>query len=177
MSIISQQLQRTRLESLSVEDVRDTAPQHPGVSRAFSGSSATSAGTGPVGTNAGLNPTYSATLPARGNFDRAVSSSSIGRSDKIDEETGMFEMEADGNESGTGTGSSGPSLVGNASTVPQDENVGNDAVGATRKSGGTYADHAKEFGRSSGNGTYWSWSNSNVGRADPGVIGGQLGKK
>ena len=176
-SIISQQLQRTRLENLAAEEVRNGNQQHPGVARAFSGSSVASIGSGVISPSIGTNPTTGPTVPARGNYDRAVSSASIGRSDKIDEETAMFEMEADGNESGSGTGSSGASLVGNSSTVPQDENAGNDAAGATRTPGATYADLVKEPGRPPGGGAYWPWGIAGRGRGDPGVIGGQRGKK
>ena len=178
MSIISQQLQRTRLENFAAaEEVRNSTPQHPGVSRAFSGSSVGSTGSGSVSSNTGLNPPVGTTISTRANFDRAVSGGSIGRSDKIDEETAMFEMEADGNESGTGTGSTGPNLVGNASTMPKDANAGNNPTGVPQKSGSTYADTAKESGKPSRGVGYWPWASSGRGRGDPGVIGGQRGKK
>ncbi|KAI9658778.1 MAG: hypothetical protein M1821_002338 [Bathelium mastoideum] len=179
MSIISQQLQRTRLESLAVApEGRNGAQQHPGVSRTLSGSSIGSAASGVISPNAGLNQNMGTTIHTRGNFDRAVSSSSVGRSEKIDEETAMFEMEADGNESGNGTGSSAPSLVGNAATVPHDENAGNGAMGVAQKAGVTYAEQTKkEPPKPSGGGSYWPWAGATKGRADPGVIGAQRGTK
>jgi hypothetical protein len=75
MSMISQQLQRTRLsERVSESQSPSSLPlQHPGISRVASGSSTNHAGS----SSPNLNPT------AR--LDRAVSSSSVGR-DKIDEE-------------------------------------------------------------------------------------------
>ncbi|KAL9093586.1 MAG: hypothetical protein Q9165_003981 [Trypethelium subeluteriae] len=179
MSIISQQLQRTRLETRAAEGNRNGAQQHPTASRALSSSSVGSTGSGMTSPNSGFVPTVGGSVPMRGNFDRAVSSSSIGRSEKIDEETAMFEMEADANESGigTGTGSNDPNLAGSTPTVPQVPNTeNNDAdVGAL---GGTYADHAKNAsGKQAGVSSYWPWAGSGRGRTDPGVIGGGRGKK
>ncbi|KAF2007913.1 hypothetical protein P154DRAFT_419145 [Amniculicola lignicola CBS 123094] len=75
MSMISQQLQRTRLSSrASEEGMPHTGnPIHPGMTRVTSGSS--------IGSSSG-----------RLGMDRAVSSSSIGR-ERIDEEQGLFSME------------------------------------------------------------------------------------
>jgi hypothetical protein len=67
MSMISQQLQRTR-----ISDAPTSAPQHPGISRIASGSSVGSA--------------------PSSRLDRAVSSSSVGR-EKIDEEQEPFPMD------------------------------------------------------------------------------------
>ncbi|KAF2201213.1 hypothetical protein GQ43DRAFT_480912 [Delitschia confertaspora ATCC 74209] len=71
MSMISQQLQRTRLSSRASEE---GVPQHPGIARVASGSSVGSSSGGRLG------------------IDRAVSSSSIGR-ERIEEEQGLFSME------------------------------------------------------------------------------------
>lgn len=68
MSMISQQLQRTRLSSQDMT----SSPVHPGISRVTSGTSVSSSG--------------------RLGIDRAVSSSSIGR-ETIEEEQGLFSME------------------------------------------------------------------------------------
>ncbi|KAF2106319.1 hypothetical protein BDV96DRAFT_654877 [Lophiotrema nucula] len=77
MSMISQQLQRTRLSSRASEgaDVAGLGsnPMHPGVTRVTSASS--------IGSSTG-----------RLGMDRAVSSSSIGR-ERIEEEQGLFSME------------------------------------------------------------------------------------
>ena len=177
MSIISQQLQRTRLENLAAaEEARNGTQQHPGISRAFSGSSVGSNTSGVASPSAGFNSTINTTVPSRGNLDRAISSGSMGRGDKIDEETAMFEMEADGNESGTGA--SDPTSVSSVATVPRDESAGNDTPGMAYQSGGTYADRAKkEPAKPSNSGSYWPWASSGKARADPGVIGGQRGKK
>jgi hypothetical protein len=77
MSMISQQLQRTRLSSRDESGLTSTPtsnPQHPGINRLTSGSS--------IGSNPGR----------LGNLDRAVSSSSINR-ERIEEEQGLFSME------------------------------------------------------------------------------------
>ena len=78
MSMISQQLQRTRLssreEATGLTSNTTTAPQHPGINRLTSGSS--------IGSNPGR----------LGSLDRAVSSSSISR-ERIEEEQGLFSME------------------------------------------------------------------------------------
>jgi hypothetical protein len=67
--MITQQLQRTRLQTrLSSESPEAMATLHPGIARVASGSSVGSSG------------------PQAGRLDRAVSSSSIGRNDRIDEE-------------------------------------------------------------------------------------------
>ncbi|KAF2230531.1 hypothetical protein EV356DRAFT_341129 [Viridothelium virens] len=176
MSIISQQLQRTRIESRAAEENRNGTLQHPTASRALSNPSVGSTGSGMTSPNSGFTPAVGGTVPMRGNFDRAVSSSSIGRSDKIDEETAMFEMEADPNESGSGTGPNDPRLVGSNTTVPQAMNTeDDDTLGA---SGGTYADHAKNApGKQAGVSSYWPWAGSGRGRTDPGVIGGGRGKQ
>jgi hypothetical protein len=72
MSMLSQQMQRTRLSSR--EDSGYTSnPMHPGINRVTSGSS--------VGSTGG-----------RLGMDRAVSSSSINR-ERIEEEQGLFSME------------------------------------------------------------------------------------
>jgi hypothetical protein len=73
MSMITQQLQRTRLSTRVVESSSDT-PIHPGVVRVASGSSTGSAGPG--------------------RLDRAVSSSNIGR-ERIEEEQELFSMDDD----------------------------------------------------------------------------------
>lgn len=76
MSMISQQLQRTRLSSRASEEAVPGLGgnhMHPGITRVTSGSS--------VGSSSG-----------RLGMDRAVSSSSIGR-ERIDEEQGLFSME------------------------------------------------------------------------------------
>lgn len=75
MSMISQQLQRTRLSSRASEEgsVPNVLPVHPGMNRLASGSSVASSG-GRIG------------------IDRAVSSSSINR-ERIEEEQGLFSME------------------------------------------------------------------------------------
>lgn len=81
MSIITQQLQRTRLQTRAssgsnvneAQEASGLSSLHPGIARVASGSS--------VGSS-----------PA-GRLDRAVSSSSIGRSERIDEEQGLFSME------------------------------------------------------------------------------------
>ncbi|KAF2711795.1 hypothetical protein K504DRAFT_340292, partial [Pleomassaria siparia CBS 279.74] len=74
MSIISQQMSRTRLSSRASEDATPTSnPMHPGVTRVTSGSS--------IGSS-----------PGRLGMDRAVSSSSINR-ERIEEEQGLFSME------------------------------------------------------------------------------------
>ena len=76
MSMISQQLQRTRLTSRASEEAVPGLggnPIHPGVTRVTSG--------GSIGSSGG-----------RLGMDRAVSSSSIGR-ERIDEEQGLFSME------------------------------------------------------------------------------------
>jgi hypothetical protein len=74
MSMISQQMQRTRLSTKPSEENTTTLPslQHPGVARVASGSSVSS--------------------NAPGRLDRAVSSSSVGR-EKIDEEPELFSMD------------------------------------------------------------------------------------
>lgn len=75
MSMISQQLQRTRLTSRASEEAvggLTSSPVHPGISRVTSGTSVSSGG--------------------RLGIDRAVSSSSIGR-ETIEEEQGLFSME------------------------------------------------------------------------------------
>lgn len=74
MSMISQQLQRTRLSSrASEEGVPSSIPMHPGMNRLTSASS--------IGSSGG-----------RLGMDRAVSSSSINR-ERIEEEQGLFSME------------------------------------------------------------------------------------
>ncbi|KAF2195392.1 hypothetical protein K469DRAFT_543756 [Zopfia rhizophila CBS 207.26] len=88
MSMISQQLQRTRLtsrasESAEVPGLGGPSPLHPGVNRVTSGSS--------IGSSAG----------GRLGVDRAVSSSSIGR-ERIDEEQGLFSMEEEEEMGGKG---------------------------------------------------------------------------
>lgn len=83
MSMISQQLSRTRISSRASEEAVSGlgAPSmHPGIARATSGSSATSGRLG---------------------MDRAISSSSIGR-ERIDEEQGLFSMEEEDLESSKG---------------------------------------------------------------------------
>lgn len=72
MSMISQQLQRTRLSSRDEAGVPNN-PMHPGINRVTSGSS--------IGSSGG-----------RLGMDRAVSSSSINR-ERIEEEQGLFSME------------------------------------------------------------------------------------
>ncbi|KAF1945656.1 hypothetical protein EJ02DRAFT_338262 [Clathrospora elynae] len=72
MSMISQQLQRTRLSSRE-EAGMTSNPMHPGINRVTSGSS--------IGSSSG-----------RLGLDRAVSSSSINR-ERIEEEQGLFSME------------------------------------------------------------------------------------
>ena len=78
MSMISQQLQRTRLssreEAVGLASTPTSNPQHPGINRLTSGSS--------IGSSGGR----------LGNLDRAVSSSSINR-ERIEEEQGLFSME------------------------------------------------------------------------------------
>ncbi|KAF2759943.1 hypothetical protein EJ05DRAFT_316352 [Pseudovirgaria hyperparasitica] len=84
MSMISQQLQRTRLSSRASSNPNVNDPDHPslqpssslhpGMARATSGSS--------IGS-----------ITGRTSLDRALSSGSIGRSDRIDEEQGLFSME------------------------------------------------------------------------------------
>ncbi|KAF2272132.1 uncharacterized protein EI97DRAFT_234526 [Westerdykella ornata] len=83
MSMISQQLQRTRVTSRDDAGSNLTpSPMHPSISRVTSTSS--------VGSSGG-----------RLGIDRAVSSSSIGR-DRIDEEQGLFSMEEEELENGKG---------------------------------------------------------------------------
>jgi hypothetical protein len=72
MSMISQQLQRTRLSSRDEAGITSN-PVHPGINRVTSGSS--------IGSSSG-----------RLGLDRAVSSNSISR-ERIDEEQGLFSME------------------------------------------------------------------------------------
>lgn len=78
MSMISQQLQRTRLssreEAAGLAATPTSNPQHPGINRLTSGSS--------IGSSSGR----------LGTLDRAVSSSSINR-ERIEEEQGLFSME------------------------------------------------------------------------------------
>lgn len=78
MSMISQQLSRTRLSSREevpgLTATPTSNPQHPGINRLTSGSS--------IGSSSGR----------LGNLDRAVSSSSINR-ERIEEEQGLFSME------------------------------------------------------------------------------------
>lgn len=78
MSMISQQLSRTRLssreEAAGLTSSPTLNPQHPGINRLTSGSS--------IGSPSGR----------LGNLDRAVSSSSINR-ERIEEEQGLFSME------------------------------------------------------------------------------------
>ncbi|KAJ4355115.1 hypothetical protein N0V95_003197 [Ascochyta clinopodiicola] len=80
MSMISQQLQRTRLSSreeaaaAALSSPPTSNPQHPGINRLTSASS--------IGSSSGR----------LGNLDRAVSSSSISR-ERIEEEQGLFSME------------------------------------------------------------------------------------
>ncbi|KAF2746928.1 hypothetical protein M011DRAFT_494763 [Sporormia fimetaria CBS 119925] len=76
MGMLTQQLSRTRLTSRPSDEVVSglgANPKHPGISRVASGSSVGSGG--------------------RLGIDRAVSSSSISRSERIDEEQGLFSME------------------------------------------------------------------------------------
>lgn len=83
MSMISQQLQRTRLSSRASEDGSLSAnhiPVHPGMNRLTSASS--------VGSSGG-----------RMGIDRAVSSSSINR-ERIEEEQGLFSMEEEDDVNG-----------------------------------------------------------------------------
>lgn len=85
MSMISQQLQRTRLTSRASEESvtgLTANPVHPGLSRVTSG--------GSVGSSGG-----------RMGIDRAVSSSSIGR-ERIEEEQGLFSMEEEELDAGRG---------------------------------------------------------------------------
>lgn len=72
MSMISQQLQRTRLSSRDEAGITSN-PLHPGINRVASGSNLTNSG-------------------GRLGMDRAVSSSSISR-ERIEEEQGLFSME------------------------------------------------------------------------------------
>lgn len=83
MSMISQQLQRTRLSSrASEEGGPPSIPMHPGMNRLSSAPGiGTSIGTG-IGSPSG-----------RLGMDRAVSSSSIINRDRIEEEQGLFSME------------------------------------------------------------------------------------
>lgn len=79
MSMISQQLQRTRLSprdeaGVTSNPTSNPGPTHPGINRLTSGSS--------IGSSSGR----------LGNLDRAVSSSSINR-ERIEEEQGLFSME------------------------------------------------------------------------------------
>ncbi|TID22267.1 hypothetical protein E6O75_ATG11061 [Venturia nashicola] len=77
MSMISQQMQRTRISSGASDTLEAARPlQHPGITRVASGSSGVP----------GVNPRHS--------LDRAVSSSSVGR-EKIDEEPELFSMDDD----------------------------------------------------------------------------------
>ncbi|KAI9702626.1 MAG: hypothetical protein M1820_006132 [Bogoriella megaspora] len=181
MSIISQQLNRTRLDKLAAEDPR-LIPQHPGVSRALSGSSI-----GSVGSGVPSPSTFGPSASARG-LDRAVSSSSIGRSEKIEEETGLFDMEGDGEGEAEGTSSSA-NVNSKSSASSSSKDLASNGTIRTGPPGitGTYADHAR---RASGNGAssasqmsggstgYWPWPASS-GQArpntttNPGVIGGQ----
>lgn len=98
MSMISQQLHRTRLSSRASEEVVSglgALSLHPGITRATSGSS--------VGSTGG-----------RLGIDRAVSSSSIGRADRIEEEQGLFSMEEEELETGKGKdGASSSSTTSN----------------------------------------------------------------
>ena len=83
MSMISQQLQRTRLSSRASEDGGLTSvPMHPGMNRLASASS--------IGSSS-----------ARLGMDRAVSSTSISR-DRIEEEQGLFSMEEEDELNGKG---------------------------------------------------------------------------
>ncbi|KAF2631377.1 hypothetical protein BU25DRAFT_437186 [Macroventuria anomochaeta] len=79
MSMISQQLQRTRLssreEAVGLNSTATANPQHPGINRLTSGSS--------IGSSGGR----------LANLDRAVSSSSSINRERIEEEQGLFSME------------------------------------------------------------------------------------
>jgi hypothetical protein len=95
MSMISQQLSRTRLSSRASEDqVMSANPIHPGVTRVTSG--------GSIGSSNG-----------RLGMDRAVSSSSINR-ERIEEEQGLFSMEEE-EELERGKGKDGASTTSSTS--------------------------------------------------------------
>jgi hypothetical protein len=95
MSMISQQLQRTRLNERVSESQSQSSLQHPGISRVASGSS-----TGVAGSS-------SPNLGPSTRLDRAVSSSSVGR-DKIDEEPEeLFSMDEIRTEDSIGGAASG----------------------------------------------------------------------
>ncbi|KAF1985793.1 hypothetical protein K402DRAFT_100826 [Aulographum hederae CBS 113979] len=107
MSIISQQLQRTRLSSRSVAEPDSPAPVHPGINRVASGGSNSGSATGRLG------------------IDRAVSSSSVGREMILEEELegegeGLFSMdEVGGNGSKRNSGIGGWTGWGSPSTKTQ----------------------------------------------------------
>ena len=95
MSMISQQLSRTRLSSRASEEAAlSSNPVHPGVTRVTSGSS--------IGSSNG-----------RLGMDRAVSSSSINR-ERIEEEQGLFSMEEE-DELERGKGKDGASTTSSTS--------------------------------------------------------------
>ncbi|KAF2268526.1 hypothetical protein CC78DRAFT_373240 [Lojkania enalia] len=98
MSMISQQLQRTRLSSRASENAEAAGltsnPIHPGVTRVTSASS--------MGGSSG-----------RLGIDRAVSNSSIGR-ERIEEEQGLFSMEEE-DELDRGKGKDGASTTSSTS--------------------------------------------------------------
>ncbi|KAH7118953.1 hypothetical protein B0J11DRAFT_81378 [Dendryphion nanum] len=96
MSMLSQQMQRTRLTSrASEEGGLNNNPFHPGLTRVTSASSVTSS-TGRLG------------------MDRAVSSNSVGR-ERIEEEQGLFSMEEEDDLNGKGKDKDGASTTSSTS--------------------------------------------------------------
>lgn len=96
MSMLSQQMQRTRLTSrASEEGGLNSNPFHPGLNRVTSGSS--------VGSSAG-----------RMGMDRAVSSNSVTR-ERIEEEQGLFSMEEEDDLTGKGKDKDGASTTSSTS--------------------------------------------------------------
>ncbi|KAK8170184.1 hypothetical protein IWX90DRAFT_465754 [Phyllosticta citrichinensis] len=156
MSMISQQLQRTRLSSLVSDSKPEGAPSpdshtpthpHPGMPRLGSASSV-----GSVASASGAPSAMSMAMrPGLGIDHRAVSSTSIGR-ERIEEEQeqGLFDMEeeeeralsvagSDGRKakrySGISVASAGGSASGNTSTAGGTASGGSGSVGGGIKKG------------------------------------------
>jgi hypothetical protein len=145
MSMISQQLQRTRLSSRD-ETAGPTSnpissPQHPGINRLTSG--------GSIGSPSGR----------LGGLDRAVSSSSINR-ERIEEEQGLFSMEEEDDVKKSQDGASTTSSTSNKRLSGLSWGSGGKGSPNLAPIGGQKSSGLSGLGRGAGGGGAWGSSNA-----------------